>query len=396
MEIISNLKEVTHESVFKWRINNISAANNGKNYIIQSKEIDFADVDASWFLKVEPVILNTNETFLSVKFCVRDSKKDENARYKFNLKVRGENGKMRSLEKEIGFIQKNRVCKGYLMEVYLQGYLPVTKGENFFVLEATCTIESLIQEYYEDDFDHLNDDDDKNLITEDPEPVEVPVDIDLLIEATETTANEEIVEVTLPKDKENEVKETSAITCQKTTQESAESEKQIESLIESAVTPVIKSSSEESSSPESIPSESSGDAERKRSKKQGAINKNLCKRVQKIYMIKMRQIAETSARLFVTSARVCLTTNDIVESTFITLISFPQNKYGQLLVDTSNSLAAQLTQETFVEMWKIAGELEVEPLKKAIISYVVANRGRLTYSNEVPSDLMADLVKAIN
>jgi hypothetical protein len=54
-----------------------------------------------------------------------------------------------------------------------------------------------------------------------------------------------------------------------------------------------------------------------------------------------------------------------------------------------------LTSDNFVEIWKIACELEAKELKNLVIKYIADNRARLNYDERMSSDLMIEVVRAI-
>lgn len=54
-----------------------------------------------------------------------------------------------------------------------------------------------------------------------------------------------------------------------------------------------------------------------------------------------------------------------------------------------------MTVDNFAEIWNIAKELRIGYLKELVIKFVLENRQNISYSNQVPSDLMLDVVRAI-
>jgi hypothetical protein len=72
-----------------------------------------------------------------------------------------------------------------------------------------------------------------------------------------------------------------------------------------------------------------------------------------------------------------------------------QFNFEELLNESCRSLAAQLTSDNFVEIWKIACELEAKELKNLVIKYIADNRARLNYDERMSSDLMIEVVRAI-
>lgn len=136
-EFVSDLVETTYSHGFKWRINNISVASPKKDFIIKSKEFYFYDANAKWFVKISQFIYDTNDRFLGVTFVLRDEGKDENARYKFSVGL--ESGAV--LESQ--FMSKNKTSKSALMEYQMGQFIPVPNGVETIVLEPKVIFETL-------------------------------------------------------------------------------------------------------------------------------------------------------------------------------------------------------------------------------------------------------------
>jgi hypothetical protein len=79
----------------------------------------------------------------------------------------------------------------------------------------------------------------------------------------------------------------------------------------------------------------------------------------------------------------------------LTFSSSLQFNFEELLNESCRSLAAQLTPENFIEVWGIACELKADELKRLVVKYIVDNRGRLNYDQNMSSDLMIEVVRAI-
>jgi hypothetical protein len=311
MEFVSELKEISYESSFKWKINNLSVASAKKNYVIKSNEVDFKEANAKWFVKIKQFISESGIIWLDITFYLRDDGKDDNARYNFAVKTIKGTSHDNDLVDSGPFISKNQTNKRSLLERNMGKYIPIGVGCENIEIEPICTMETLKHEVEVE--------------------AEEKVDEDEGWEKCETATSDE--------------------------SPSSESD---------------KSSDDESTSSGSklTTSESDDDVFFPETKPE---NLNVMKRIQNIYLVKMEQIAETSARLLVTAAR---------------------NGFAQLLTETSNSFAAQMTPENFTEIWDIARELKAEPLKKAVVDYVVTNRERITYNPKMTSELMLEVVKA--
>lgn len=89
MELTSNLKEFTAESKVTWIIKNLTKVDWKKNYCIKSKEIHFKEANIRWFLKLTPFLYPPNGVYLISKFYVKHIDCDENAKYKFDITLKG-------------------------------------------------------------------------------------------------------------------------------------------------------------------------------------------------------------------------------------------------------------------------------------------------------------------
>lgn len=140
----------------------------------------------------------------------------------------------------------------------------------------------------------------------------------------------------------------------------------------------------------------SSDDEEEFTPDQKTANAHVVKRIRKIYLVKMKQIAETSSRLLVTAARVSQSPNELLDGLNLRKFFPPQQfNFAELLSESCRSLGAQMTSKNFVEIWQIAKELKADELKEMVIKYVVENRERLTYDESMTSDLMLEVVRAI-
>lgn len=89
MELTTSLKEFTAESKITWTIKNLSKIDWKKNYIIKSKEIHFKEANVHWFLKLSRFLYDDNGIFFVSTFYVKDIDNDENAKYKFDITLKG-------------------------------------------------------------------------------------------------------------------------------------------------------------------------------------------------------------------------------------------------------------------------------------------------------------------
>lgn len=348
MEYVSDISEVSFESSFKWTVNNLSAANNNKNYFIKSKEIQFKEANATWYLKLKLFVYSSTEKLLGVSFFLVDDGRDENARYKFSLKMSDGSGE------ESPFIVKNETKRSHLLEYKLGKYMSLGEGVESITLEPVCIMETLKQdsEIYDDDFELLNDN--IAIIASTPEkekPVKDEVSCDEMPEVTEEKDNAVDSESASDENSDDDLESSGSVECESDTTYNAEEK---------------------------------------------CDNARVTRKIQKIYLIKMRQIAETSARMLVTAARVSQRTLSPFDlSINDDLFYFQQNEFNQLLAETCKSFAAQITPTTFLQVWEIANELKAEPLKKHVIDYIAQNRDRLNYDSRMPSDLMLEVVRAV-
>jgi hypothetical protein len=90
MEIVSNLSELKAESSFTWKINDFNKIEWVKGYVIKSKEISLPEANSEWYIKLSPLICKDG-IFLMTKFYVKATEYDENARFNFEIILKGKN-----------------------------------------------------------------------------------------------------------------------------------------------------------------------------------------------------------------------------------------------------------------------------------------------------------------
>lgn len=88
MEVVSYLNEYTSSSTFSWRVENFNKIDWTKGFVIKSKEITFPEANAVWHITLSPLVCKTGN-FLMSKFFLKDSSGDENAKYKFDITLKG-------------------------------------------------------------------------------------------------------------------------------------------------------------------------------------------------------------------------------------------------------------------------------------------------------------------
>lgn len=282
MDFVTDLVEVSFDQSFKWKINNVNAADPKKDYMIKSKELRFFEANATWYLKIRQFVYNSGERFLGSTFYLRDDGKDENARYKFSIKL--ESGMI--LESQ--FISKNKTAKSSLLEYQMSQFIPLDEGDNSIVIEPKCILETMSEPVViiESEEEVLVDDGESEYDTlVDSMPLEVPkavvseiAEVSVIENTLETTAKEPTIDDEKRSEKSSNEGSSSAASSSETSKDSDDSD------------------SDESFS---FPVEDD-----KMRPGYALSNIELTRRIRKIYLVKMKQIADTSSRLLVTAARV--------------------------------------------------------------------------------------------
>lgn len=276
MEYVTDLVETTFDQSFKWKVNNLDAASPKKDYIVRSKEINFFEANATWYLKLSQFVYNSGEKFLGSTFFLRDNGKDENARYKFTITMK--DGTL--LESQ--FISKNKTYKSSLLEYQMSQFIPIDKDCNSIEIEPRVILETLTFRSEVADI-----------------PVPTPQVEEIAGDDGESEYDTLIDSIPLVVPEIEVTKE------QNSTEKSVDDEKQTEKSL-------TVTSSSESKSSEDSDSDSDSDDEAydlaveddKLKPEYKMSNMELTKRIRKIYLVKMKQIADTSSRLLVTAARV--------------------------------------------------------------------------------------------
>lgn len=291
-EFVTDLVETSSSCSFKWRINNISTASPKKDFLIKSKEFYFYDANAKWYVKIGQFVYNANQKYLGVTFMLSDDGKDENARYKFSIKL--ESG----LVMESQFISKNKTSKGATLEYQMGQFIPLESGCESIELEPTVIFETLTidtkpnypQETVEEEIpvetnaDESIDDGAKvaeaiaaqALVTDDEDEFDTLVDLKGIV----------VPEIVVTKEGEASTERTDFSISTESDFKGTSSESED-----------IDDSDSEYDVFEAVQDDKSR-ADYKMS------NLELTKQIRKIYMQKMKQIADTSSRLLVTAARV--------------------------------------------------------------------------------------------
>lgn len=304
MEFVSDLNEVSFSSTFKWRINNLSAsqwqqAKAKKNFIIKSHEIKFKQANAVWYVKIRVFVYNTNQKFLQVNFYVVDDGQDENARYKFNMKL--SDG---SVIDASALIVKNSTNSSALLDCELGKYITLTKDEDSVVLEPTCIMETLKHNKEVEEVEHE---------LEDVEDVSEEEESDVE-EADEQEKVEEAepLDIFAPRESDQEpiIVKMSDNCLSPLPLGSESSDDSYSSSISK-----LSDDSDESDDEEDDDDDDHActgecvDVMQSESEMRRKLNLDLSTRIKKIYLVKMEQIAATSASLLLTSARVSLSRN---------------------------------------------------------------------------------------
>jgi hypothetical protein len=334
MDIVTNLIEESFDSSFKWTVNNLFAANPKKNYIIRSKEKNFYEANATWQIKLSSFVYNSGERFLNPTFYLRDDGSDENARYKFSITL--DDGKVF----ESQFIAKNKTSKSALLEYQMSQYIPLEKDCESIVINPKVVFETLSHNTELEPEQELEPEPEAELevtVTDGESEYDVLLDSMSLVK-TESEPDFRIEAAMLPRSHEKEAKAANVPEFPKENElpvrsveddlppGSYESEAKFNKAFEEAAklqsrsadvgtllaSAVATSSSAMTSSSDCKDSdESSSDdcfdmsqeADRMRPGYKMS-NIELTRRIKKIYLVKMKQIAETSSRLLVTAARV--------------------------------------------------------------------------------------------
>lgn len=307
MEFFSSVNNVSFQSGFKWSINNFSEVN--RSYTIRSEKVKFEEVGASWILEVSPSQCNTIETCIKLKCLIIDDGSDENAQYKFRIKF--SNGSTL----ETPFAVRNKTAESAVLELNLQ---TMVTYEDPFILNGEVVFESIshvlkvkegcgrmetpfssllnMREFTEressaielpsirmtssptwqpeDRFANANDEDDN----ENAEVVDQAENIESAFHLDDDAVNYE----------DDENREASILD---------------ENIDDSKF--YTKSDSDSNDDEESDEDENENDEEIPAKLESSYVR--LTKRIKKIYLVKMRQIAETTSRFLVTSARVSST-----------------------------------------------------------------------------------------
>lgn len=337
MEFVSNLKEVSFESSMKWTINNWSKISLLKNYVIKSKKVLFGEANASWHMQVQQHIERNHEHYLGlpylhVKFFLNDSGNDANANFRFTAKIAGHVGttNVRNIDNE-PIVMKAEINRNFYfddsksvdivvtckMETLRYEFLVLepkkiesVNSENEFEKLSMSEMESVEAEIHEgsDDEQSLLSAIDTEEIETDPVEYEVSIAEESLLSAIDRADQEEI-EAAL-------TTFTAHVAELKNKLEIAEQIVEIHKSCprpKSPINPVIErpgSNSSGSGSNSFIPKSSdtedieTDDDDEEGGKLFGMSPMALTKRIRKVYMVKFRENADTSARMLVTAFRV--------------------------------------------------------------------------------------------
>lgn len=86
----TELKEFSAESEFDWNLAIFSKIDWDKNYVIMSDEVNFKEANAKWSLKLSSCTWGAHNIFVVSKFYVRGNSIDKNAKFKFEILLKGE------------------------------------------------------------------------------------------------------------------------------------------------------------------------------------------------------------------------------------------------------------------------------------------------------------------
>lgn len=313
MECINNLSEVSFESSFKWRINNLLKTN--KAFIIKSKAFPVNETNASWYLKAKQLVFSAGEKLLELKLCVRsvhlnEVYDDENAVFKFSVEV----GNGRKIES--GPIVRDTSVNYLLIEHTLSQYVTIGKDDDSILLQPTLVIETLSYESQTDQ----QEDNPASLETDQQNEAEQAVETgqenvaqqedfvvvsaqDLVPKETEKSEKEEASE----EDNSEEDSDESDESDQEEEEEKEEEEEEGEDneQLEKEQTPQVKESVFAQAKAQSNES-----ADMKRvecvlaSERKVVLTIN--QRIENIYLTKMRQVAAVSAHVLVEGSKVNL------------------------------------------------------------------------------------------
>lgn len=318
MEIVSDLKEVSYKNSFKWRIYNLPLpkfTNDDKELVIKSEESFFEEANATWYMKLNLINRKMPERYFRVTFFLLNDGQDENARYKFSVKMGGKT------IIESAFVKKSSKHINEPLEHRINQFISL-RGADFVELELCCTVETL---------QHLvNVSTAEQVIDQEPEwdsfqadEVKLSASVDEKVALKVETENAKMVEAKVSAN---------------TTLASSGSKMKIDCSDTS-----------------------------KASNTKPTVTDRICN----LYLEKMRQIAKHSAALLVTSAQVNTTSQNKLNQTNFTCVW--QHKFQPLLNDCCASFAAQISPENFNEIWSIGKELKAEELKTHVIKWVAEN-----------------------
>ena len=84
------MKEFSAESEFDWNLTILAKSDWDKNFIVMSDEVDFKEADAKWSLQLSSCSWGTSSIFVVSKFFLQKNNFDKNAKFKFEILLKGE------------------------------------------------------------------------------------------------------------------------------------------------------------------------------------------------------------------------------------------------------------------------------------------------------------------
>lgn len=158
---------------------------------------------------------------------------------------------------------------------------------------------------------------------------------------------------------------------------------------------LISDTDEEGSVGKSIGFEKKKNDEKKETKIGNMDDFELTKVITDIYIENMRQVADTSAALLVSAARVSKN-NQVNLTENLNFYYHFQNEHKVLLSECISSLASQLNSTNFTQIWEVAKRLELKTLQSQVIEFVINNRDKIRYDEKISPELMLQIVRAFD